>query len=54
MFDWSIALHGAETCTARKVYQKYLESSEIRCWRRMEKISCADRVKNEILRRIRE
>jgi hypothetical protein len=38
-YIWSIALYGAETWTHRKVYQKYLESSEMWCWRRMEKIS---------------
>jgi hypothetical protein len=35
----SIALYGAETWTLRKVDQKYLESFEMWCWRRMEKIS---------------
>ena len=39
--------HGAETCTARKADQKYLESFEIWCWRRME-ISWTDRVRNEV------
>jgi hypothetical protein len=52
-YNWRIALHGAESCTARKVDQKYLESFEIWCWRRMKKISWTDRVKNEILRRIK-
>jgi hypothetical protein len=31
----------------RKVDQKYLESFEMWCWRRMEKISWTDRVRNE-------
>jgi hypothetical protein len=36
---WNIALYGAETWILRKVDQKYLESFEMWCWRRMEKIS---------------
>jgi hypothetical protein len=40
-------LYGAETWTLRKVDQKYLESLELWCWRRMEKISWTDRVRNE-------
>jgi hypothetical protein len=43
-YIWSIALYGAETWTLRKVDQKYLESFEMWCWRRMEKISWTDRV----------
>ena len=38
-YIWSIALYGAETWTFRAVDQKYLESFEMWCWRRMEKIS---------------
>jgi hypothetical protein len=38
-YIWSIALHGAETLTLQKVDQKYMESFEMSCWRRMEKIS---------------
>jgi len=34
---WSRALYGAETWIRRKIDQKYLESIEIWCWRRMEK-----------------
>jgi hypothetical protein len=37
------------------VDQKYLESFEMLCWRRMEKISWADRVRNEeVLLRVKE
>ena len=44
---------GAETGTLREV-DKYLESSEVWCWRRMEKISWTDRVRNEeVLRRVK-
>ena len=46
-YVWSIALHGAEIWTLRKVDQKYLESLDIWCWRSMEKINCTDRVRNE-------
>jgi len=38
-YIWSMALYGAETWTFRAADQKYLESSEMWCWRRMEKIS---------------
>jgi hypothetical protein len=39
---WSIA----ETWTLRKINQKYLESFEMWCWRRTEKISWTDHVRN--------
>jgi hypothetical protein len=54
-YIWSIALYGAETWTLWKVDQKYLESFEMWCWRRMEKISWADHVRNEeVLHRVKE
>jgi hypothetical protein len=54
-YIWSIALYGAEMWTLRKVDQKYLESSEMWCWRRMEKISWTDCVRNEeVLHRVKE
>jgi hypothetical protein len=37
-YIWSIALYGAETWTLRAVDQKHLESFEMWCWKRMEKI----------------
>jgi hypothetical protein len=44
----------AETWTLRKVDQKYLDTSEMWCWR-MEKISRPDRVRNEdVLQRVKE
>jgi hypothetical protein len=50
-----MALYGAETWTLRKVDQKYLESFETWCWRRMEKISWTERVRNEdVLHRVKE
>jgi hypothetical protein len=45
-YVWSIALYGAETSTLRAVDQKHLESFEMWCWRRMEKISWTDHVRN--------
>jgi len=54
-YIWSTALYGAETWTLRAVDQKHLESSEILCWRRMEKISWTDHVRNEdVLLRVKE
>jgi hypothetical protein len=46
-YVWSIALYGAETLTLRAVDQKHVESFEIWCWRRMEKIRWTDNVRNE-------
>ena len=46
-YVWSMALYGAETWTLRSADQKRLESFEMRCWRRMEKISWTDHVRNE-------
>jgi len=46
-YIWGIALYDAETRTFLKVDQKYLECSEMWCWRRVEKISMANHVKNE-------
>jgi hypothetical protein len=54
-YIWSIALYGAETWTLRAVDQKHRESFEMWCWRRMQKISWADRVRNEeVLLRVNE
>jgi len=46
-YIWSTTLYGAETWTLRAADQKYLESIEMWCWRRMEKISWTDHVRNE-------
>ena len=46
-YIWSMALYGAETWTLRAADQKYLESFEMWCWRRMEKIIWTDHVRNE-------
>ena len=54
-YIWSIALYGAETWTLRAVDQKHLENFEVWCWRRMEKISWTDHVRNEdVLLRVKE
>jgi hypothetical protein len=54
-YVWSVALYGAETWTLRAVDQKHLGSFEMWCWRRMEKISWIDRVRNEeVLLRVKE
>ena len=54
-YIWSIALYGAETWRLRAVDQKQVESFEMWCWRRMEKISWTDHVRNEdVLRRVKE
>jgi hypothetical protein len=47
-YIWSIALYGSETWTARKLEQKYLESFEMRSWRRMEKIKWSEKITNEL------
>ena len=46
-YIWSMALYGAETWMLRAADQKYLESFEMWCWRRMEKICWTDHVRNE-------
>jgi len=48
-YVWSIALYSAETWTLRAMDRKHLESFEMWCWRRMEKISWTDHVRNEEL-----
>ena len=54
-YVWNIALYGAETWTLRAMDQKHLESFEMWCWRRMEKISWTDLVRNEdVLLRVKE
>ena len=54
-YIWSIALYGAETWTLRAVDHDHLESFQMWCWRRMEKISWTDHVRNEeVLVRVKE
>ena len=54
-YIWSIALYGASTLTLQAVDQKHLEGFEMWCWRRTEKISWTDHVRNEkVLLRVEE
>jgi hypothetical protein len=54
-YIWSVALYAAEIGTVWGVDQKQLESIEMWRWRRMEKISSTDRVRNEeVLLRVKE
>jgi hypothetical protein len=54
-YVWSIALYGTENWTLRAVDKKHLESFEMWCLRRLEKISWTDHVRNEdVLRRVKE
>ena len=50
----SVAVYDAETWALRKVDQKHLESFEMWCWRRVEKISWADCMRNEEVLQRRE
>ena len=45
-YIWSITLYGTEIWTLRAVDHKHLGSSEMWCWRRMEKISWTGHVRN--------
>ena len=47
IFFMQYVLTGVETWTLRATDQKRLESFEMWCWRRMEKISWTDHVRNE-------
>ena len=54
-YIWNTALYGAETWALRGVDQKHLESFEMWCWRRMDKISWTDYVRSvEVLLRVKE
>ena len=54
-YVWSMALYGAETWTLRARDEKRLKCSEMWCWRRMEKISWTDHVRDEeVLLRVNE
>ena len=56
-YIWSISLYGAkaETWTLRAADRKHQESFEMWCWRRMEKISWTDHMRNEeVLLRVNE
>jgi hypothetical protein len=54
-YIWSVALYGADTWMLQAVDHKHLESSEMWCWRRMEKINWTHHVRNEkVLLRVNE
>jgi hypothetical protein len=54
-YIWNMALYGAETWTLHLADQKYLESFEMWCWRRVEKVSWTNHVRNEeVLLRVKE
>ena len=46
-YIWSMALYCVENWTLRAAVKKYPEGFEMWCWRRMEKISWTDHVRNE-------
>ena len=46
-YTWSITLYGAKTWALQKADQKYKECFEMWWWRRTEKISWTDHVRNE-------
>jgi len=46
-YSWGIALYGAVTWTLWKGDEKYMESFEVWCWRRIEKIIWSNCVRNE-------
>jgi len=48
-FVWNVAFIRSE-----HVDQKFIESFELRCWERMGKLTWADRVRKEVLQRVRE
>jgi hypothetical protein len=55
MFGALLRLYGSDTRTLRKLKRKYLESFEMWCWKRMEKIKWSEKVTNEqVLKRIGE
>jgi hypothetical protein len=52
---WNIALYGSVAWTLRQTDRNYLGSSEMCCWRKIEKITWIDRVRNEeVLQRVKE
>ena len=54
-YTWSTAIDGAETWSLGEVDQKHLESFEMWCWRRIEKISWTDHVSvGEVLQKVQE
>ncbi|KAL4083941.1 hypothetical protein QTP88_029258 [Uroleucon formosanum] len=55
VYVWSVALYGCETWVLNKAEQKFLESFEMWCWRRMLRVSWVERRTNEnVLNEINE
>jgi hypothetical protein len=48
------SFYGVESYTLRKVDEKYLDSFEMWCWIKTEKIHWTNRVKSEALHRVKE
>jgi hypothetical protein len=46
-YIWNIAFYRAETWTIGKTYHKYLKSFDMRCGRRIEKVSWTDRMRSD-------
>ena len=46
-YVWCINVYGSETWTLTKLERKYLESFELWCWRRIEKLKWPEKVINE-------
>jgi hypothetical protein len=53
-YMFSIDFYGAETLTLRKVEKKCSENFEMCCWRRMEKVTGNDCLRNEVLHRVKK
>ena len=54
-YVWSIALYDSEIWTLKQLERKYLESFEMWCWSRMEKITWSEKVTTEqVLEHIEE
>jgi len=52
-YKWNLQLFGAEILTLRNLHRNYLENFEMWFWKRMEKISWTDRVRNEVIQRVK-
>ena len=54
-YIWSTALYGPETWIRGEVDWIYMDSFKMWCWRRIDKISWTDRVRNEeVLHRVKD
>jgi len=53
-YIWSRVCMVLKTWTLQKIHQKYLGSTQMWCWRKMEKISGTNCVKYDVLHRVKE